>query len=143
MATRDLRADGKGRHTTAHRELCCCRAAACVIDTPGLRGVGLHDVARRRSTLVFADVEELAAAVPVRRLRARAPSPAARCCAAVDAGELPQRRLESWRKLQREARWMARATTRGCAPRSGRGGSGSARTTAAVPAPSAPEHGLS
>ena len=30
--------------------------------------------------------------------------------AAVDAGELPERRLESWRKLQREAEWVASRT---------------------------------
>jgi ribosome biogenesis GTPase len=29
---------------------------------------------------------------------------------AVDRGELPERRLESWRKLQREARWIAGRT---------------------------------
>lgn len=30
--------------------------------------------------------------------------------AAVEAGELPERRLESWYKLQREAAWMAART---------------------------------
>jgi ribosome biogenesis GTPase len=29
---------------------------------------------------------------------------------AVDAGELPERRLASWRKLQREAEWAASRT---------------------------------
>ena len=69
MFTRALRADGKGRHTTVHRELVVLPGGGLVVDTPGLRSVGLTDVSESLE-LVFADVEELAAAVPVRRLRA-------------------------------------------------------------------------
>ena len=46
--------------------------------------------------------------MPVRRLLAHTPSPGARCSALVESGELAPRRLESWRKLLKEAEWMAR-----------------------------------
>ncbi len=59
MVTRELRADGKGRHTTVHRELVMLPGGALVIDTPGLRSVGLTDVAESLE-LVFAEVEALA-----------------------------------------------------------------------------------
>jgi ribosome biogenesis GTPase len=105
MATRALRADGKGRHTTAHRELVTLPNGAFVIDTPGLRSVGLvsADDALDR---VFADVDELAG-----RCRftdcGHVSEPGCAVLAAAADGSLAPRRLESWRKLQREARWMA------------------------------------
>ena len=60
MFTRELRADGKGRHTTVHRELVLLPGGGLVVDTPGLRSVGLTDVSESLD-LVFADVEALAA----------------------------------------------------------------------------------
>ena len=39
------RADGKGRHTTAFRNLVPVPGGGAVIDTPGIRGVGLLDTA--------------------------------------------------------------------------------------------------
>ena len=41
MATAERRSDGRGRHTTTHRELVVLPGGAVLIDTPGLRGVGL------------------------------------------------------------------------------------------------------
>jgi len=105
MVTRALRADGKGRHTTAHRELVVLPSGGLVVDTPGLRSVGLTDV-EESLDLVFADVEELA-----RDCRfadcGHDTEPGCAVRAALEAGELPERRWESYRKLQREARWMA------------------------------------
>lgn len=43
MATQELRADGRGRHTTVHRELVRLPSGVLLIDTPGLRAVGLLD----------------------------------------------------------------------------------------------------
>jgi ribosome biogenesis GTPase len=105
MATRGLRADGKGRHTTVHRELVPLPGGALVIDTPGLRRVGLTDVAESLE-LVFAEVEELAAQCRFVDC-VHETEPGCAVLAAVESGALPERRLLSYRKLLKEARWMA------------------------------------
>ena len=108
MATHEIRADGKGRHTTTHRELVVLPAGGCLIDTPGLKGVGLWlgDDGLDRA---FADIEEL---VPLCRFSdcRHESEPGCAVLAAIDAGSLTERRLDSWRKLQREAIWMASRT---------------------------------
>jgi ribosome biogenesis GTPase len=105
MVTRELRADGKGRHTTAHRELVLLPGGGLVVDTPGLRSVGLTDI-EESLDLVFADVEELA-----RECRfadcVHDTEPDCAVRAALESGELPERRWQSYLKLAREARWMA------------------------------------
>ncbi|HEX7188152.1 MAG TPA: ribosome small subunit-dependent GTPase A [Actinomycetes bacterium] len=105
MPTRALRADGKGRHTTAHRELVLLPGGGLVIDTPGLRSVGLTDVSESLD-LVFADVEELAEQCRFADC-VHDTEPGCAVRAALESGELPERRWESYLKLQREARWMA------------------------------------
>ena len=100
-----VREDGKGRHTTVRRELVQLPNGALLIDTPGLRGVGLW-ISDDGLEQAFADVEAL---VPTCRFTdcAHVTEPGCAVLDAVDAGRLPQHRLDSWRKLQREARWMA------------------------------------
>jgi ribosome biogenesis GTPase len=105
MATRALRADGKGRHTTAHRELVLLPGGGLVVDTPGLRSVGLTDVSESLD-LVFADVDELADQCRFADC-VHVTEPGCAVRAALESGELPERRWESYVKLQREARWMA------------------------------------
>ncbi len=98
QATRD--ADGKGRHTTTTRNLLVMPGGGVLIDTPGLRGVGLWD-AESGVGQVFSEIEELG-----RRCRfhdcAHEREPGCAVLAAIDSGELPHRRLESYRKLIRE-----------------------------------------
>jgi ribosome biogenesis GTPase / thiamine phosphate phosphatase len=105
LATQDVRADGKGRHTTTHRELVLLPSGGVIIDTPGLRGVGIWD-ADEGIKQVFADIEELAGKCRFTDC-AHETEPGCAVLAAVDSGDLAERRLASWRKLQREARWMA------------------------------------
>lgn len=105
MVTRELRADGKGRHTTAHRELFVLPRGGVVIDTPGLRVVGLFD-AQDGLDQVFADIEALATACRFTDCEHRT-EPGCAVLAAVEAGELGLRRLDSWRKLQREMHHLA------------------------------------
>jgi ribosome biogenesis GTPase len=100
MATRELRADGKGRHTTARRELILLPGGGVIIDTPGLRKVGLF-AAADGIRLVFDDVEQLD-----RECRfndcGHDTEPGCAVQAAIAAGQLHPRRLESWHKLRRE-----------------------------------------
>ncbi|MEV7006313.1 ribosome small subunit-dependent GTPase A [Streptosporangium sp. NPDC051022] len=106
METQQVRAgDGRGRHTTVHRELVPLRDGGLVIDTPGIRRIGLYDMGEGVD-MVFSDIEELA-----ERCRfadcGHDGEPGCAVIAAIEDGSLPERRLESWNKLQREALWMA------------------------------------
>ncbi|ARZ67137.1 ribosome small subunit-dependent GTPase A [Streptomyces sp. HU2014] len=105
-ATRD--SDGKGRHTTTTRNLLTMPGGGVLIDTPGLRGVGLWDadggVAR-----TFAEIDALARDCRFHDC-AHTGEPGCAVLAALDAGELPERRLDSYRKLIRENEWIAART---------------------------------
>ena len=98
QAIRD--ADGKGRHTTAYRNLVPLPSGGAVIDTPGLRGVGLLDTEAGLAR-TFADVTALAG-----RCRfddcGHESEPSCAVQAALADGSLTPRRLTSWRKLRRE-----------------------------------------
>lgn len=106
MVTRQLRADGKGRHTTAYRALVPMPGGGAVLDTPGLRAVGLLD-ADGGLGLAFADVAELAGGCRFRDC-GHEEEPGCAVRAALDRGELAPRRLESWRKLRREVAYEQR-----------------------------------
>lgn len=109
MATGDVRhVDGKGRHTTSHRELVVLPSGAVVVDTPGLRGVALTG-SQEGLALAFADVEDLALACRFSDCR-HAGEPGCAVQASIDAGDLSAARMESWRKLQRELSFQARRT---------------------------------
>jgi ribosome biogenesis GTPase len=98
QATR--RGDARGRHTTAYRALIPMPEGGAVVDTPGLRAVGLFDSGTGLD-LVFADVEQLAAGCRFADCGHRA-EPECAVLAAVATGELSRRRLDSWHKLHRE-----------------------------------------
>jgi ribosome biogenesis GTPase len=98
QATRDV--DGKGRHTTTTRNLLVLPGGGVLIDTPGLRGVGLWD-AESGVGQVFAEIEELAGECRFHDC-AHVAEPGCAVLGAVESGALPERRLESYRKLLRE-----------------------------------------
>ncbi|MEU7423637.1 ribosome small subunit-dependent GTPase A [Streptomyces sp. NPDC040750] len=106
QAARDV--DGKGRHTTTTRNLLAMPSGGVLIDTPGLRGVGLFD-AETGVGAVFAEIEELAARCRFKDCSHEA-EPGCAVCSAVIDGELPARRLESYRKLMRENQWIVAKT---------------------------------
>jgi ribosome biogenesis GTPase len=92
--------DGKGRHTTTTRNLLALPGGGLLIDTPGLRGVGLWD-AETGVGHVFAEIEELATACRFQDCAHEA-EPGCAVLAALTDGTLTDRRLESYRKLLRE-----------------------------------------
>ncbi|MGW7276910.1 ribosome small subunit-dependent GTPase A [Streptomyces sp. NPDC054844] len=98
QAIRDV--DGKGRHTTTTRNLLVMPGGGVLIDTPGLRGVGLWDASSGVGQ-VFAEIEELGRDCRFHDC-AHESEPGCAVLAAIDTGELPERRLESYRKLMRE-----------------------------------------
>ncbi|GAA3529389.1 ribosome small subunit-dependent GTPase A [Streptomyces osmaniensis] len=106
QAARDV--DGKGRHTTTTRNLLALPGGGVLIDTPGLRGVGLWD-AEVGVGQVFSEIEELSARCRFHDC-AHESEPGCAVRSAVDAGELPVRRLESYRKLMRENQWIVAKT---------------------------------
>lgn len=109
MPTGDVRrVDGKGRHTTTHRELVELPGGAVVIDTPGLRGVSLTG-SDEGLAKAFSDVEELASACRFADCGHRG-EPGCAVQASLDAGDLSSTRMDSWRHLQRELAWQARRT---------------------------------
>jgi ribosome biogenesis GTPase len=109
MATGAIReVDGKGRHTTTHRELVVLPSGALLIDTPGLRAVAMHgdDAGLAQA---FSDVEELAAACRFADC-GHETEPGCAVQAGIATGELAPTRLDSWRHLQRELAFQARRT---------------------------------
>ncbi|WP_283132768.1 ribosome small subunit-dependent GTPase A [Rhizohabitans arisaemae] len=106
METQQIRAgDGRGRHTTTRREMILIPSGGLIIDTPGIRRVGLYAI-NDGVDRVFADIDELAEGCRFADCGHES-EPGCAVLAAVASGEIPPRRLESWRKLLREAAWMA------------------------------------
>jgi ribosome biogenesis GTPase len=100
------RGDAKGRHTTTARELRPLPSGGVLIDTPGIRAVGLW-VDPDAVAMTFADVEELAEGCRFRDCQ-HGSEPGCAVVAAVESGELAAERLESWHELRREADSAAR-----------------------------------
>lgn len=106
QAIRD--ADGKGRHTTTTRDLVPLPCGGVLIDTPGLRGVGLWD-AQAGLAQVFSEIEALAGSCRFHDCSHTA-EPRCAVLAALEDGTLTHRRLDSYRKLVRENAWIASRT---------------------------------
>ncbi|HEX5751356.1 MAG TPA: ribosome small subunit-dependent GTPase A [Archangium sp.] len=105
-ATQELREDGRGKHTTTHRELVVRPTGGLVIDTPGMRELGLLE-AEEGLSQTFADVTALIAAC---RFRDCGHEREAGCAVrqALVMGELEQARWNSYLKLQREQAHLER-----------------------------------
>ena len=104
-------ADGRGRHTTTAGELVVLPSGAILIDTPGVKALGLWDAGEGMAQ-VFADIEELAPSCRFADCEHRT-EPG---CAVRDVvGRGP---ANSWRKLRRE---LARTSGERTAQRQGRG----------------------
>lgn len=93
-------ADGKGRHTTTHRELFLLDGGAILMDNPGMRELHLWG---EQDDLIesFTDIEELACRCKFSNCRHQT-EPGCAVLAAVDAGTLSAERLASYRKLSEE-----------------------------------------
>lgn len=97
--------DGRGRHTTTHRELVVLPNGAVLIDNPGMRELQLwaDEEGLKQS---FEDVESLAASCRFADC-AHGSEPGCAVHQALETGELGTSRLESYLKLQREMNYLA------------------------------------
>jgi ribosome biogenesis GTPase len=106
LATGEIRDDGKGRHTTSSRQLVVLAGGGMVIDTPGLRELGLW-TGGVGTAAAFDDVEALAAECRFGDCRHRT-EPGCAVRQALEDGQLPADRFAAWEKLQRELAWAER-----------------------------------
>jgi ribosome biogenesis GTPase len=101
MATQDIRAaDARGRHTTSHRQLILLPGGGLLLDTPGIREVGLIDADAGLST-VFDDIERLAQNCRFRDC-GHTTEPGCAVRDALDGGLLDADRWAHFQKLSRE-----------------------------------------
>ncbi|WP_297421261.1 ribosome small subunit-dependent GTPase A [Clostridium sp.] len=93
--------DSKGRHTTTHRQLIKLKNHAMIIDTPGMRELGMWDVSEGLD-IAFDDIEELAKKCKFKDcMHDKEPGCAVK--AALEAGELSKKRWNNYLKLKKEA----------------------------------------
>jgi ribosome biogenesis GTPase len=93
--------DSKGRHTTTYRELHLLEGGGVLVDTPGIREVGIWTDTDAVAES-FPDIDELAEHCRFRDC-AHESEPGCAVRAAVAAGTLAQERLDAWRALDAEA----------------------------------------
>ena len=105
LATDGLRNDDKGHHTTTHRELLFLPGGAMVIDTPGMRELGMWDAASGVEQ-TFGDIEELAARCRFRNC-SHTSEPGCAVRAALESGHLDAGRWLSYQKLKNENSYAA------------------------------------
>ena len=100
-ATQDIREDdARGRHTTTARHLYPLPSGGWLIDTPGIRGLGVSDAATGIE-VTFAEITTLAAQCKFRDCLHEG-EPGCAVQAAIAAGEVDADRLARWRKLSKE-----------------------------------------
>ena len=105
IETAEIRNDDRGRHTTTHRELITLKNGTCVIDTPGMRELGMWN---NESGLeeVFSDVEELFSKCRFSDCT-HSCEPGCAVLQALKDGDLSQERWNSYQKLTAENKYVA------------------------------------
>ncbi len=98
--------DGRGRHTTTHRELIPMPGGGILIDTPGMRELQLWSASDALRE-AFPDLEDLAAQCRFRDCQHRR-EPGCAVTTALRRGELPRPRYDSYLALRAEIEALAR-----------------------------------
>ena len=101
LATSEIRQDDKGRHTSTKREMLVLPNGGIVIDTPGMREFAVESVDLSRS---FADIDTLVSQCRFNDC-AHGNEPGCAVRKAIESGELDERRLKNYQKLQKEAKY--------------------------------------
>ena len=105
IRTSGIRSDDKGRHTTTHRELITLKNNSFVIDTPGMRELGMWN-SESGIDGVFSDIEKLLSECRFSDCT-HSCEPGCAVLAALESGELSQERWDSYRKLKSENSYAA------------------------------------
>lgn len=104
MAVNEIREDdSRGRHTTTRRQLIMLKSGVMIIDTPGMRELGMWDVSKGLGE-AFGDVESYFGQCKFNNC-CHQTEPGCAVRAALDSGELPRERWESYLQLKREAKF--------------------------------------
>jgi ribosome biogenesis GTPase len=107
MATQAIREhDARGRHTTTHRELILLPSGRLVLDTPGMRELGVWEADAGVGT-AFAEIEALVAECRFRDC-AHGGEPGCAVQSALASGRLDAGRWRNYAKLRRELARMER-----------------------------------
>lgn len=93
--------DSAGRHTTTHRQLLLLKSGVLVIDTPGMRELGMWDAGEGLST-AFPDVERFLGQCRFSDCKHES-EPGCAIRAAIERGDLSPERFESYRRLRQES----------------------------------------
>ncbi len=101
LETQKIRKDDRGRHTTTRRELIILPGCGVVIDTPGMRELGIEGADLSRT---FADIDELSTKCRFQDCT-HASEPNCAVQKAIRDGLLSVERLASYVKLKKEAKY--------------------------------------
>lgn len=93
--------DSRGRHTTTSRQLFALPSGGSIIDTPGMRELGVIESNVEDEQRVFDKIEKYAAECKFRNCD-HEKSEGCSVLAAIEAGELTERELFNYHKLSRE-----------------------------------------
>jgi len=107
MPTGDLRNDGRGRHTTRHRQLLVLPSGALLVDTPGLRELQVWE---GDVDSAFSDIADLAAQCRFNDC-AHSTEPDCAVREALETGALDPDRWSNYGRLQRELRAVEARTS--------------------------------
>lgn len=99
--TKEIRKDDKGRHTTTRRELIILHEGGVVIDTPGLREIGVESANLSRA---FIDIDDFASQCKYNDCSHES-EPGCAVQAAINEGILTTERLNNYQKLKKEAKY--------------------------------------
>lgn len=104
MAVKDIREDdSRGRHTTTHRQLIMLKSGVMIIDTPGMRELGMWDAGTGLGE-AFSDVEQFLGHCRFADCRHQT-EPGCAVKAALETGELSLDRWNSYNGLKREIKF--------------------------------------
>ena len=101
--------DSKGRHTTTHRQLIMMKNGVMIIDTPGMRELGMWDVSEGLGE-TFHDIEQYTRLCKFRNCGHQS-EPGCAVKDAIEKGFISEDRWKSYNKLKKEARYSEDRST--------------------------------